>query len=310
MPLTLETDVAKLWPAFATFRDALLRLDWSAARVVLDSVTPAERTELITLGSEQRLNEDFLRGLVRTNPDDPAAFALLGKFLTVTGWNIRTAARAQHVSKDQWRAFYHWLNLAEQVLLEGAARHPGDPAIWTARLPSARGISLGVDEETRRYNRLAAIDQHHLPGQAHHLQQLLPKWSGGFELAHAFARERTAAAPPGYPQGVLVAEAHLEHVLELSGHEQRAYLQQAGPDLRAAADRSVLNPGFVTGTYAADLALGTFAVVLQRFGDREYAGRVFRLMGNRAAMQPWDVYSDMPSGALYAARAWALGGRN
>lgn len=305
MPLTFETDKAALWPRWAAFRDVLRRLDWSACHAVLDAATPEERTRLIAFGAEERVPEDFLRGLVRQNPGDPAAFALLGQFLITTGWNIRTAARAQHVSKDQWRAFYHWLNLAEQVLLEGAARHPSDPAIWTARLVSARGISLGVDEETRRYARLALLDEHHLPAQIQHLQQLLPKWSGSFEAAHAFARERTLAAPPGAPQGLLVAEAHIEHAMELGGGEQRQYLEQALPDLRAAAERSVLHPAFVPGTYAADLALGTFAAVFRRFGDRQSAGRVFGVMGKRAALDPWDMYFDGASMALHAARIWA-----
>ncbi|GLY92942.1 hypothetical protein [Actinoplanes sp. NBRC 103695] len=305
MPLTFETDKAALWPQWAAFRDALRRLDWSACHAVLDVAAAPDRTRLISYGAEERVPEDFLRGLVRQNPGDPAAFALLGRFLITTGWNIRTAARAQHVSKEQWRAFYHWLNLAEQVLIEGAARHPSDPAVWTARLLSARGISLGLDEETRRYARLAQIDEHHLPAQVQHLQQLLPKWSGTFEAAHAFARERMLAAPPGAPQGVLVAEAHIEHAMELSGGEQRQYLEHALPDLRAAAERSVLHPAFVAGDYTADLALGDFAAIFRRFGDREFTARVFGVMGRRAALDPWDMYFDGGSTALHAARIWA-----
>jgi hypothetical protein len=308
VPLTFQTDVATLFPQFATFRDALRRLDWTSCRAVLDAATAEDRTRLISLGAEERIPEDFLRGLVQRDPADGAAFALLGRFLTITGWNIRTAARAQHVSKEQWRGFFQWLNLAEQVLLEGAARHPGDPAIWTARLLSARGISLGADEETRRYARLAAIDEHHLPAQGQHLQQLLPKWSGSFEQAHAFAQERTGAALPGAPQGMLVAEAHLEHLIELGGAEQRTYLQQTLPDLRAAAERSVLNRAFAPGTYPADQALGIFALAFHRYGDREYAARAFQLMGTRAAMDPWDTYSTMPTGALHEAHAWAMRG--
>ncbi|MFG1606897.1 hypothetical protein [Actinoplanes sp. NPDC049265] len=310
MPHTFQTDVAQLFPQFATFRDALHRLDWTACRAVLDTATAEDRTRLIGLGAEERIAEDFLRGLVQRDPADGAAFALLGQFLIITGWNIRTAARAQHVRPEQWRGFFQWLHRAEQVLLEGAARHPADPAIWTSRLLSARGISLGVDEETRRYARLAAIDEHHLPAQVQHLQQLLPKWSGTFEQAHAFANERMLAALPGAPHGMLVAEAHLEHLGEIGGADQRTYLQQTLPDLRAAAERSVLNHAFTPGIYPADQALGTFALAFHRYGDREYAARVFRLMGARAAMAPWDMYSTMPTGALHEARAWAMRGEN
>jgi hypothetical protein len=300
----LVTDTAALWPAYGHFLAALKRYDWTACRAVLDAVSPVERTRLIRSGADEPGLEEWLRGVIRHDPRDGAAFALLGHHLTVVGWNIRSTSLAKDVSREQWQGFTEWLNKAEQVMIEGCARNPDDPAIWTVRLTSARGISLGIDEETRRYNRVAAIDEHHLPAQGDHLEQLYPKWGGSWEKAHGFARERMLAVPPGAPHGRLVAQAIVEHIVWTDDKEKTAYMDKARPELNEAAQRSIGHPSFVPGTYEADLTLGSFAFAFWVYDDIRSTANVFRQMGQRAALGPWNDASDK----LFAAREWAFKG--
>jgi len=293
-----------LWPAYGHFLAALRRFDWTGCRAVLDAVSSAERTRLIRMAADEPGLEEWLRGVIRHDPSDGAAFALLGHHLTVVGWNIRSTSLAKDVSREQWQGFHEWVNKAEQVLIEGAARNPDDPAIWTVRLTSARGISLGVDEETRRYHRVAAIDEHHLPAQGDHLEQLYPKWGGSWEKAHGFAQERMLAAPPGAPHARLVVQAHIEHLIWTDDKEQTAYVQQNRQALHEAAQRSIGHRDFVAGTYEADLTLGYFAMAFYVFEDPRSTAQVFRQMGQRAALGPWNDSADK----LFAARDWAFKG--
>ncbi|GAA1897419.1 hypothetical protein [Asanoa iriomotensis] len=73
----------------------------------------------------------------------------------------------------------------------------GDNADWTARLTTARGLEMGQAEARRRYDRLAALDPHHLPGQRQLLQQLCAKWGWSLEDMHAFATEATSRLSDG-----------------------------------------------------------------------------------------------------------------
>ncbi|MEU4559020.1 hypothetical protein AB0F72_11565 [Actinoplanes sp. NPDC023936] len=310
VPTDVVLDRAAAYPETAVLRAALARRDWPGCRAVLDAAAPMERTALIRDVSETPGIEDFLRPVLRQDPRDGTASALLGTHLIDVGWKIRTGARAQHVSQEQFAAFRDWLCKAEQVLIDGAAYHPEDPAIWKARLTSARGLELGLAEARRRYDRLVAADPHHLPGQLQLLQTLCPKWSGSWEQLHEFTRDAAAAAPPGSPHGVLVAEAHIEHVLELDGRPAMlGYLaqEQVRAEIYQAAQRSIWDPAFTRG-YGWLEALSTFALVFTLLDDQRAAASAFGPLGNLATEHPWDYLSDDPVGEFRKARSWALGG--
>jgi hypothetical protein len=230
--------------------------------------------------------------VVRRDPADSTAAAMLGNHLINVGWSIRTAARAQHVSADQFASFHDWLRKAEAVLMDGIARNPGDPALGTARLTSARGLQLGLAETRRRYDKLVAADPHHLPGQLQFLQRLCPKWSGSWEMLHAWCREAMLAAPPGAQQGVLVAEGHLEHWLG-SGDEQRRYLtgEPARTELYEAAYRSVWHPEF-RREIGWVRTVSTFAMLFSVIDDQRAVASLFAMLGDLASEHPWDYLAD------------------
>jgi hypothetical protein len=311
-PTDVVLDLAAAYPDIGVLRAALARRDWPACRQVLDAAAPDSRSGLIRAGADGDDLEDFLRDIVRRDPADGAATALLGTHLIDVGWRIRTTARARNVSAEQFQAFHEWLGKAEEVLIEGAARNPRDPAIWSARLTSARGLSLGIAEARRRYQRLAAIDPHHLPGQRQLVQQLCPKWGGTWDELHTFARDAMFAVPPGTVHAVLVAEAHVEHMLsacpDVRDYQARsAYLQTPAvrDELFEAARRSIGDPGF-RRTYGWLEAASTFAFLFFEMEDRAAAAWPLRMLGTLATKYPWGhIYKDAAD-AVRRARTWAL----
>lgn len=309
-PSDVVLDRAAAYPQTAVLRAALARRDWPACRAVLDAAGPMERTGLIRDASEEAGIEDFLRAVLRDDPRDGTASALLGTHLIDVGWKVRTGARAEHVSRAQFEGFHQWLCRAEQVLIDGAAYHPEDPAIWKARLTSARGLSLGLAETRRRYDRMTAADPHHLPGQVQMVQSLCPKWGGSWERLHEFTRDAVAAAPPGSAHGLLIAEAHIEHVLELDDRPAMlAYLaqEQVRSELYEAARRSIWHPAFTRG-YGWLEALSSFAMVFTLLDDQPAAASAFRPLGELGTDLPWGYLSDDPVTEFRNARTWALGG--
>ncbi|BCJ42420.1 hypothetical protein GCM10010168_08380 [Actinoplanes ianthinogenes] len=302
-------NLAAAYPDLGTLRSALGRRDWPACRAVLDAAEPAARTGLIRAGAARDGLEEFLRDVLREDPGDGAAAALLGSHLLHLGWEVRTEAPAEHLTPDQRTAFRHWLTRAEEVLLAGVAHAPADPAIRTALLTSARGLAAGHDEARRRYADLAAIDPHHLPGQRARLQQLCPKWGGSsWTEPHAFARAAMLAVPPGHPHALLVAEAHVEHHLALDYDSGLAYLRSPAvrTDLFEAARRSLGAPDF-RRHYGWLEAVNTFAFLFTEMREQAAAAEALRLLGNLGAEDPWRYRYRNAASAIWNARAWALG---
>jgi hypothetical protein len=310
-PTDVVLDRAAVYPETAALKAALARRDWPGCRAVLDAAGPPERTGLIRAVAEEPGLESFLRPVLAANPADGAASALLGAHLIDVGWKIRTGASAQYVSQEQFGAFRDWLRKAEQVLIDGAAHNPKDPAIWTARITSARGLQLGIAESRRRHDRLMIADPHHLPGQLQLLQILCPKWSGTWDQVHQFAREAMQAAPPGGPHAVLVAEAHIEHVFD--GNNRSDMLghlgnEQVRAEIYQAAQRSIWHPDFRRG-YGWLEALSTFALLFMLLDDQRAAASVFTALGNMGTRHPWTYVNEDVVTQIQQARAWAFGGK-
>jgi hypothetical protein len=292
------------YPEVTAVRAAMAAHDWTGVRAVLDAAPPVGRSMLIGFASEGNDLGNFLGDVLRRDPADSAAAAMLGSHLIKVGWEVRTAARAQHVSAEQFATFHDWLRKAEVVLMDGIARNPADPALWVARLTSARGLQLGLAETRRRYDKLVLADPHHLPGQLQFLQRLCPKWSGSWEMLHAWCREAMQAAPPGAQQGVLVAEGHLEHWLTEDGDD---YLrgEPARTELYEAAYRSVWHPEFRreagwVGT------VSTFAMLFSVIEDQRAAASLFAMLGDLGSEHPWDYLAKDPAAEIRRRRAKAL----
>jgi hypothetical protein len=256
---------------------------------------PATHRRAIRLASEAA-ELDFLEEVFAAEPTSALAGTLLGNRLIGDGWKIRTDSRAKNVSREQWKGFHAHLNRAEQVLIEVTARHPGYASAWMDRLTVARGISLGQAEARRRYDRLNNVAPHCYPAQSSMIQQLCPKWSGSYEAMRSFAVECTQASPPGSVNGGLVAEAHIEHWLELDSGANYAYLNR--PDVQRellwAARHSVLNRAFRPATGWVSVH-SVFALVFSLSQNYPAAVAHFQALyagGNLADEWMWEYLGD------------------
>ncbi|WP_097322868.1 hypothetical protein [Paractinoplanes atraurantiacus] len=308
MPAEVLFDVADHYPEARVVRTAMTARDWVQVRTVVDPLPPTGRSMLLGVVAEVPGAEETLEKVLADDPQDSTAAAALGRRWTSIGWKIRTSARAEHVSADQFATFHERLRRAEAVLIDGVARNPGDPALWTARLTSGRGLEVGLAEIRRRYDKVIALAPHHLPAQNALLQSLCPKWSGSWELLHPWAREAVLAAPEGSVQGFLVVDAYLEHWIDLAEGEDQRFLssEPVRNEIYEAARRSVLHPAFGRD-YGWVRAASSFALVFSMLGDRASAAAMFRMLGDYAEEYPWHYLGD-PATQIRQRRAWALGG--
>ncbi|MGV9560794.1 hypothetical protein [Streptomyces sp. NPDC003480] len=284
-----DFQVASAFPEVTWLRQAAAAWDWASIRQYLDGL-PRETNRSFAVGvlSEVAGIEQWMREILAATPDDVLALTVLGAREVRIGWEIRTAAPAKQVSREQFAGLHAHLRQAEQLLIRATALDPSFDAAWAERLTTAMGLQLGQNESRRRYDRLAAHHPHHFSAQGRLLQKLCPKWGGNWEAAHAFARECLLAAPGGAVNGGLVAEVHMEHWLALRGGEREEYLRQAPvrAELVEAAERSALHPGF-RRDYGWIAAQGYFAAVFSLMGDLARAAVCFRALGNLASEYPW-----------------------
>ncbi|MFC4498597.1 MULTISPECIES: hypothetical protein [Streptomyces] len=302
-----DFELASAFPEAAWLRQAAAAPDWAAIRQYADTLPHGtDRSFAVRVLSEVPGSEGWLREVVAAAPDDVLALTVLGAREVHIGWDIRTSARAQQVSREQFAGLHAHLRQAEQLLIRATALDPSHDAAWVERLTTAMGLQLGQNEARRRYDRLARHHPHHFSGQRRLLQQLCPKWSGSWEAAHDFARACLLGAPEGALNGCLVAEVHMERWLDLRGQEREEYLRQGHvrAELVEAAERSALHPGFHRG-YGWVSAQGYFAALFSLMGDTARAAVCFRRLGNLASEYPWRYLGD-PSDAYTRHRDTAL----
>ncbi|MFH9860513.1 hypothetical protein [Streptomyces sp. NPDC017202] len=281
-------------PELVPLRTAARAGDWPAVRAFVKGLDSAEKISMVSsVLAETPGAETFLERAAAELPADPLPRTLLAERYVHIGWDIRSGARAQDVSRDQFEQFHSWLRRAEQLLIEVCAEQPAYSPAWTVRLTTARGLQLGQAEARRRYDRLSAHHPHHYRAQTQLLQQLCPKWGGTWEAAHAFARECATAAPDGSNSGAVVALAHIEHWLDLDSPDDAAYLRgvPVRDDLRFAAQVSVLHPAHRPDWYSVG-AHSAFAFAFSMGGHHADAAPHFAFLGDRATEFPWQYTGD------------------
>jgi hypothetical protein len=306
-PPARRFDQAAAFPELVELRESVRAADWTAIELFFAGLPDVDMTVFAAkVVADVRDAELFLAEL----PPSPLARRLLGARLISKAWEIRSGARAQYVSREQFAGMRGELLKAEPILMELTAEDPSDVVAWSFRLTSARGLGLGQSEARRRYDRLARFAPHSFAAQSQLVQQLCPKWSGSWEALHTFARECMDNAPPGSLSPTAVGEAHVEHYFDLKGAEQTAYLTNVAvqQEIIAAADKSVLHPNFVGG-YHWPRAYGVFAALFGKIGDHERAAMCFRRLGDEVASEyPWEqLYAD-PATGFDSLRDKAFGG--
>ncbi|WP_369373514.1 hypothetical protein AB1046_06420 [Promicromonospora sp. Populi] len=206
------------------------------------------------------------------------------RYITV-GWAIRSGARAEHVSANQFEQFHDWLRRAERVLFDVCAEHPGCVPAWEARITTARGLELGHGEARRRYDRLAALDPQVFAAQRVYLQQVLPKWSGSWEDASRFVAECADGAAPGALGPALVVDLALERRVD----GEKTIPPEMIDRVRGVAASTVLHPHHVR-TAATATAHANFALFFSFADLPAEAWPHFEALGDTPVEGIWGYY--------------------
>ncbi|MFJ4685206.1 hypothetical protein ACIQNG_05010 [Streptomyces sp. NPDC091377] len=202
------------------------------------------------------------------------------------GWEARTAARAVHVTRDQWRVFHERLQIAEEHLLEAAELRPEWITPWRQLLTSGRGMSLGRVVNENRLDAALRRDPLDLETHVAWLSYLQPRWNGEPGQALAYAREVAARAPEGHRLGCVIAMAHIEEWVE-SDDGECLDTPEIQEELREAARRSILHPAYERGPgWQHDF--NTFAMALSLASESVVTSRVFHALDGARTEWPWE----------------------
>jgi hypothetical protein len=286
----LRTKAIEHYPDLAPVRTAVRRGDWNAVTAYFDGLPArSDRSTAVGVVADTVGSERFLQRVVDTDRDSSLARTLLGARLIITAWDARGSGWAKHVKPAQWRVFHDQLGRAERLLADATAIDPSNSAAWTQRVTVARGLSLGLDEARRRYERAAEHCDAPYGAQSSLTQQLCPKWGGSVEEVLAFTRQCLQEAKPGSLGGVVVADAHAEIGFDDYGEgELPRYftIPRVREELEAAAAQTVLHPDFrpVHGWVSAH---SVFAFVLFHARAYDRAAAHFAALGNRVKSYPW-----------------------
>ncbi|MFJ9691295.1 hypothetical protein [Kitasatospora sp. NPDC101183] len=284
--------------------------DWAALRPALEAASGdgAALVSLVGAVSDTAGSEEWSARAVAADPEDTLALLVSGARHITWGWEARSSARAKNVSEAQWKLFHERLETAEEQLLEVAEREPSWLAPWYFLQISARGISLGPEIATCRFEAAVRRDPAHLSSHRQRLQQLCAKWGGSHDEMHEFARSSMLAAPEGSPLGELVVLAHLERWLDLPDGEDHAYLTSPTVlgEIQEAAFRSVLHADF-TPTRGWQATFNTFAMAFSLADQPKTARLLFDALDGMVTESPWHYLSGDPVKAFksHSARAAA-----
>ncbi|UWE07753.1 hypothetical protein [Actinacidiphila bryophytorum] len=271
--------------------DAARAADWAAVKQALAPFDLGRDHLVLSELADVAGVQDWIGAAVAQDKEHRAAALLVsGARHIVWGWEARTSDLAKNVSQAQWRTFRERLDIAEEQLLEAAELQPAWVAPWRRLVTSARGMSLPVPVKEAR--RDAALRRNPLDLETHleWVSQLQTRWGGEKGEALAFAREALGRAPEGDRLACVIAYAYIEDWFEAKNgdHLHSARVQA---ELRDAAERSVLHPGYVRRPgWQYDLNL--FAMALSLANERTTAGRVFQELDGARTVAPWHYFTE------------------
>ncbi|WP_405938120.1 hypothetical protein OG338_16930 [Streptomyces sp. NBC_00726] len=236
-------------------------------------------------------------------PDDPDALVVEAFRRIEEAWEVRTAAWAEDVGEERFRAFHALLDDALPVIEAAVAASPGDPVPWSAVLPHCIGAQAPRDVFEDCLGQALACAPHHLPTHVHAVQYLAAKWHGSHEEMFGYAAGVAADAPEGSPLRALEVVA----LAELGPEERKRGV--LGPDridaiIATAQAYSVSRP---PEDHAARLIRNHLVWALN--GRERWAESldVYRSIGRYATAHPW-VYMGEPLAAFREVREWARAG--
>ncbi|MFE4332849.1 hypothetical protein ACFRQM_26545 [Streptomyces sp. NPDC056831] len=240
-------------------------------------------------------NPGWLDAWLAESPEDPDAALVRADLCIDRAWEIRTAERAKHVSREQFRAFFALLEDAAPVIGRAAGLNPADPVPWRIALTHARGSQAPRDVFDEYWAQALARDPHHYGCHAAALQYLCAKWCGSHEEMFGFAESAADTAPPGSKLHALPLSAALEYAVGSPSSGTPAGPDLYAPRVAAAVARALdLSAAYEPGSHEAAGFRNHLALMLLRTERWDEALDAFRSIGVHATKYPWAHFGDDP----------------
>ena len=108
-------------PELIPLRTAARSEDWNAVRAFFSGLDSVDKVSVAS-GAVANVwgTETYLEQAAVDRPADPLPRTLLAERYIRLGWKARSAARAQHVTPEQFKEFHAWLRKAEALLISAA----------------------------------------------------------------------------------------------------------------------------------------------------------------------------------------------
>ncbi|MDQ0947919.1 hypothetical protein QFZ24_001842 [Streptomyces phaeochromogenes] len=227
----------------------------------------------------------------RARPGDPDLALVLAELEIDRAWQIRTAARARHVSQEQFQAFRTVLSDATPVLRTAADLNPGDPVPWRILIGHAMGLGAPREVFDEYLARGRDGDPHDLGLHTRAVQYLAQKWYGSHAEMFDFAESAAAAAPKGSLLRGLPLQAVTEYALEHDAGIGRGPV--AWSRIEAVVEAGLeLSAAYGPGDRQAAGFRNHLALALIRCERHHEALEVLRLIGTDARTFPWAYLGD------------------
>lgn len=276
--------------------------DWSNIHDTLAGVQGRDLSALTaTMCARSAAVCDWLTQVAADGDDDFVSRLVMGAGTGAKAWRVRTGARAQHVSSEQFTEFHALLKQAEEHLYEAAQLAPDAAAPWHFLIATGRGLEIGIEAIERRFEAVTTRCPGHFEAHFQMLQCLCKKWSGSHERMHAFAEEAIEGSHWS-TLALLVPWAHLERYLDLSGGEPgREYLAQPKvlAEIREAADLTLGQPDYADPR-APFGAANLFAMAFSLARAWDEALTAFKRTEGVVTERPWNYLNGNDQKAPYA----------
>jgi hypothetical protein len=302
-----ELDASEYGPTAPEVADATLAAregDWRPGAALLAAAGQDwdRRWYLLTsLAHVAAEEEAWLHAWRTAQPDHPDAAAVHAQTLLYRAWRVRGDGYAKETSADRLARFQQLLQAAVEAARTAAALAPHDPSPWITMVTAARGLVLPHEEFRHLWAELTSRAPHHFYAHQHALQYWSAKWCGSDRLAHRFAQEAAASAPPQSLLSVLPLEAAFERALQgpgpvpLAGRHSKSELDAVRAALAAVPADDPRVP-LVRHRLAAALTLA---------GKGAEALEHFRLLEPWVGGEPWTYHAN-PVAMYDRARALAI----
>jgi hypothetical protein len=303
----LRTDRAHDDPALDARTEAARRGDWSAIAASLPPVgADPDRYHRPVYGVARLAVEDdrWLNAWLDAAPDDATAWSVHAEALVGLAWELRTAAAASDVLREEWAGFHRVLNQAPAACDRAAALAPDLATPWIVLMSCAMGLGWKHDRFREIWAKVLARAPYSVAAHQQALQYWLPRWRGSDELAAAFVAETVARAMPGH----LLTSVRLEYLYRERaprGEAERSAFYRGG-EVAEALDAAVADLEAAPPDHPYRMHQRHWlAHFLTKAGRYAEAVAEFRAIDGYAGAWPWHLSAD-PAATFAATRAEAL----